>query len=239
MKPFIVEQHVPDVYTRKSRDFQMFCSVLDVLFGEIKFNIDSILDVADTTKCNQRLLSLLQTKLGFFTNEYIRGNQLREILTAFPAILRNKGSLQGIEQAVRLAMRIEGKNDDCAVVIKNKGTTKNSSYIITIGLTDSITNINILNELLKYVVPAGYIVEYGKKAEGNISTNITTSDSLHIVSGPDSLLGSARSVTSVIGDDYLTKRVDTAIVVNNQTRDKQDYTKETKEVRPLKVDLFE
>ena len=97
MATFRISEHVPDVYPRKSRDFQLFCSIFDCIFGQLKYNIDSIRDITDTAQCNERLLPLLQTKLGFFTNVKISSDDLRVILKAFPTIVRNKGSRTGIE----------------------------------------------------------------------------------------------------------------------------------------------
>lgn len=125
MKQFRLSEHTPDVYSRKSRDFQLFCAIFDCLFGQLKYDIDSIRDVTDTSQCNERLLPLLQTKLGFFTNAKIQGEDLRLILKAFPLIVHNKGSLTGIQYAVQVYLKIMGLDVDSDVNITNKtyGTT--------------------------------------------------------------------------------------------------------------------
>ena len=79
-KVFRLQQSVPDVYARKSRDFQMLCNLFDILFGSIKNDIDSMTDILDARTCSERLLSLLQTKLGFFSSQHITNEELRVVL---------------------------------------------------------------------------------------------------------------------------------------------------------------
>ena len=74
---FRTQDHVPDVYSRKSRDFQLFCSIFDCLNDGIKYDIDSMLDIVDTNQCNERLIPYLQTKLGFWSKEKISADRVR------------------------------------------------------------------------------------------------------------------------------------------------------------------
>ena len=60
-KIFRLQENVPDVYARKSRDFQLLCNVFDILQGGIKYDIDTITSVVDTRYCSERLLPLLQS----------------------------------------------------------------------------------------------------------------------------------------------------------------------------------
>lgn len=215
MKQFRISENVPDVYPRKSRDFQLFCAVFDCLFGELKYNIDSIRDITDTQQCSEKLLSLLQTKLGFFTLLKIPGSDLRLILKAFPTIVRNKGSLKGIQQAVQVYLKLMGLDVDSEVDITSKMLTDTDSYIVDISVKGKLTDTSILTEILKYVIPAGYKLRYSYKAGDNITTIIPT-DNVEIITGVEGNIGfeELNSGLRKSDDTYsmLLGRVDTATV---------------------------
>ena len=107
---FNVKKNVPDAYVRKSRDFQLMCNVYNVLQMATKFDIDSILNITNTKYCNDTTLKLLQTKLGFFTNYELVGEDLRTLLNSFPYLVRKKGTLTGIKQCIQLFFKIIDKN---------------------------------------------------------------------------------------------------------------------------------
>lgn len=237
MKQFRISENVPDVYPRKSRDFQLFCAIFDCLFGELKYNIDSIIDITNTSQCNERLLPLLQTKLGFFTKEKISGEDLRLILRAFPTIVRNKGSKTGIIQAVQVYLKLFGLDVDSEVTITNKVFTEGKyddekSYIVDIAVSDKLTDTSILTEILKYVIPAGYKLRYSYKSKGKRETIITATDRIEIVYGDSPVIDpitkgidkGTQSITSGLRPDNnsdneysdMLGRVDTSFVVNEK-----------------------
>lgn len=247
MKQFRISEHVPDVYPRKSRDFQLFCAVFDMIFGELKYNIDSIRDVTDTTQCNERLLPLLQTKLGFFTKEKISGEDLRLILKAFPTIVRNKGSKTGITQAVQVYLKLMGLDVNSEVTITNKAYDgqgnydDENSYIVDIAVSGKLSDTSILTEILRYVIPAGYKLRYSYKLKSRTETFIAPDDRVELIFGdaPTTKPGT-QSITSGLrpsndsNNNYseMLGRVDTSFVVNpNQDileLDKYKVTEKTK-----------
>ena len=82
-----LQEHSPDVYPRKSRDYQLFSVLFDCINSGVKFDIDSIRDVVDTNQISERLIPYLQTKLGYFTDLKISTEKLRLILKAFSTSL--------------------------------------------------------------------------------------------------------------------------------------------------------
>ena len=113
------QDRVPGVYVNESRDFQVMCRVLDCLINGVKFDIDSITDIIDTNLCDVKLLELLQTKLGFFTSAKISDDDLRYILTAFPYLVQQKGSLSSLEGAIYLFLKINKLQTDVYLNVSN------------------------------------------------------------------------------------------------------------------------
>ena len=80
---FLVENNVPDVYVQESRDFQLFSRLYDLVFQSSRFSIDSIPYASDTMHCNDALLPLIATKVGFFTDVNLTNYSHRKVLSAF------------------------------------------------------------------------------------------------------------------------------------------------------------
>lgn len=227
MAVFRLQEHVPDVYQRKSRDFQLFCNIFDCLNGGLKYDIDSIKDIIDTNQCNERLLPYLQTKLGFFTNVKIPADSLRRILKAFPYIVRNKGSRIGIEQAIQVFLKIYGLSANVKVEIVN-GEEITGDYVINIGVQDKLPDTTILDEILKYVIPAGYGLRYVYYADTSYQTIIHQKDVVNIVLVQHSLGSGVRADSE---EEYprIISNVDTtsipgADVIAKQPTDPDVYT---------------
>lgn len=219
MSLFRISEHVPDVYSRKSRDFQLFCAVFDIVFGYLKYNIDSIRNITDTEYCNQKLIPLLQTKLGFYSDISIPSEDLRLILKAFPFLVKNKGSLTGITGALRIFLKVIGSDAEYEVKVLNKVYSsdgkylEDESYTINISTSEILTNTAVLDQILKYVVPAGYIVKYTYKNTSDTITKIDYQDKTRIQIVPkDSVDNSSVCIVGTDDESKLTKRVDTATI---------------------------
>jgi hypothetical protein len=158
--------------------------------GGVKFDIDSIRDTTDTDLCNETVLNFLQTKLGFFTNKNMNTATQRLILKAFPYLVKNKGSRKGIEQAIQVFLKTQGVTGNISVHTINKEKKLNSItglnkldnvYIIELGIQTKILDTTILDEILKYIIPTGYIVKYSFYQSYNIDTEVNTSDTINII----------------------------------------------------------
>ena len=160
MAIFRTQNNVPAVYCDESRDFQIFCRLYDAVFNSIKFNIDSIENLTDTSLCQDNVLELLATKLGFFTKETIEPYYYRFILQGFVRAVKNKGSITSIRYAVNLFLKMHHIVTDVSVWYTEEGTminhTKINDHTIIIGIEAALKNTYILDEIFKYILPVGY-----------------------------------------------------------------------------------
>lgn len=153
-----IQENTPEVYTDTSRDFQLIGRLYDCVINGIRFDVDSIINIIDTSSIDSKLLSLLQTKIGFFTQATVTDDDLRYVLKAFPVIVRNKGSLKGIEGAVNVFLKLKHVNTNVNIkIFNNHGQYP---YVVQIGLDMPYTDTVLLDEILKYVLPTGYIISY-------------------------------------------------------------------------------
>ena len=160
MAIFRTQNNVPAVYCDESRDFQIFCRLYDAVFNSIKFNIDSIENLTDTSLSQDNVLELLATKLGVFTKETIESYYYRFILQGFVRAVKNKGSITSIRYAVNLFLKMHHIVTNVSVWYTEEGTvinhTKINDHTIIIGIEAALKNTYILDEIFKYILPVGY-----------------------------------------------------------------------------------
>lgn len=190
MAVFRLQKNVPDVYTRKSRDFQLLCNVFDCVNNGVKYDIDSIVDILNTKQCNERLLPLLQTKLGFFSNKHFTASQLRAVLMSFKQIVKDKGSEIGIREAIEVFLKICNASNKSEIRQVNVDTTVDdelvanrltNNYVITVAIESETLDVTILSELLKYVLPAGYQLKYSFYSSVDNISYVTQQDVVNII----------------------------------------------------------
>ena len=151
---FRLQERMPDAYISNSRDFQLFCRLYEVILNGTKFDIDSIININNADKINERLLQLLAIKEGFFTDYQFDSNTLRCILKSFPHIIKYKGTKQGIRMAVNTILKLENSSESPVINIDESGV-----IVVAVKL-DVIEHRQALEELLQYVLPIGANVQF-------------------------------------------------------------------------------
>lgn len=144
---------IPEYYNNESRDFQIFTRVFDLIENSLKFDIDSINTILDTDSINNSYIDSVAKKVGFFESEIYPDYILRFIISAFPYIIKYKGSLEGITRATQAFLKINGIKDKPLIEIDN------TNYIIKIGIQSTLFDISLLKVILKYILPTGYFLD--------------------------------------------------------------------------------
>lgn len=200
MSIFRTQNRVPEIYPNESRDFQLLCRAYDAVFNGIKYDTDMICQILDTGQCPSNLLSLLQTKLGFFTNIDITDENLRYVLKAFPLIMKNKGSSKAIVQAINTLLKLNHFNGSSYISIINKTNDPQlEPYTIRVGLEYNIRYVEILEEIFKYIVPAGYRLKLFYYTPGVINDMMGLNEQFKITSVSDTLNSLVPSRNEVAG----------------------------------------
>lgn len=225
MKRFRLRNNVPDVYVKQSRDFQLMCDLFDIINNGVKFDIDTIIDMSDTTLCRESMLPYLQSKLGLQTSKEIPSDTLRTILKCFPYVVNNKGCRKGIEQAICLFLNIIYANCNHTIEIKNRDLNApiSGQYIVQIELEDNVLkNLFILDDILKYVIPTGYLLTYELSYSiDDLNTDVMPLDTIKITFVNESKTSKVRETftnTEMIDDVEIIKKV------YNNPNDELDHT---------------
>lgn len=205
---FRLQNNVPEIYVSESRDFQLFCRLVDFLVNATKYNIDSITDVLDTTKINDNILSLLATKLGFFPKYHYDSNTLRYMLAAFPYMMKYKGTKKAIEIAVTTILKSEANTEIPVINVINVDDAGDLTYKIEIyTLTKKLESRLALEELLTYVIPTGYILDitYGYKVDTSSQPTSIVTDNVHYILKTKASAIATVYTTNAEHSDYMKK----------------------------------
>lgn len=165
-----LQEKVPYIYVEKSRDFQLLCRAYDTALNQVKFDIDTMPFILSSRECRNSVLPLLQTKMGFQTNMDLDSESLRYILDAFPDMIRYKGSLLGIKRAINTWLKTISLETQVYIDVFNIldgpysgntiggyiGQIEIPQYTVAIGVSGNPRDYSILQEILKYIIPAGY-----------------------------------------------------------------------------------
>lgn len=158
----LLEDNVPQVYVEESRDFQYILKIYNTIFNMLKYETDTLQYITDTDQIESSLLPLLKSKIGFFTDYPINDKMLRGILSGFPLMVKNKGSLESIQQALNIFLKVlnirtqivlKAVGEDAQLV---DGVIQVDSHTILIAIQSAVQSIYILEELFRYIMPAGF-----------------------------------------------------------------------------------
>lgn len=151
---------VPGIYYNKSRDFQALGRVFEVLYNYAKTGADLVANSYEDTK----MLDLLVTTLGFNSKHNYNVDDLVALCNTFIIILKNKGSIKSVEDAITALMNAQHLESAFAVIDryeKEPGTeTTIKMYSIDIYIPEELTDLILLEDLFEYILPAGYTYRF-------------------------------------------------------------------------------
>lgn len=168
---FRIKDNVPNVYPEESRDFQTVACLYDLVIQSNRFGIDLMKLTSDTMRCNNRLLPLIGSKVGLFSELKLNNYMYRKILSGFPYIMKYKGSIHGVQLVANLFERLM----NTSVYIEQDPEDNNNLTLVFEGASPDIT---LLNVLLNYIKPTGVFINYAVRTTSEVSSDYSTSDSV-------------------------------------------------------------
>lgn len=172
------DKFVPKAYS-KSRDYQVFLRLFDLVFSCIKSDIDNYIGLISPDKCTDQMLPLLATYVGYKYdyNESYKANRL--IIKYYPYLIRNRGSEIGIRLAAALSVNAIGDLGDIESLALfrieyEKKDNKINVYIYYPGYLRKI------RDLIEVVRPAGIRVELIPAEPIDTIDKVNIHDYMHI-----------------------------------------------------------
>ena len=163
----IIKQ-TPRKYSAFSRDYQVLARLYTALFNYTKMYIDNM--QIWNSNIDNNLAELRSRTLNFEPKYSWNLDNLEAITTCFKYLIRNKGTIRTLKYCIDILMRIEGlisNNLDSAITVEN--------YNVTIRIPKNLLTLGIIEDLARYLLPAGLtydIVEYEEVSSDKIFTDI-------------------------------------------------------------------
>jgi len=195
----------PEVYYKQSRDFQFIGRLYDIVLNSVKTNADMIYDIPKASAAGSKMIDLLALTLGFKQTHEYNINQLVAICSILPTILRNKGTEYALNMICQAVLTAEGITAKSEVVVND--------YHIYLYIPQLLSDINLVRDLLDYVIPAGMTCEIIRTAALGGTTYQTK-----VLANPDAIIyeNTSPNKSIVIGEvtdsaDVLTKDRDKGV----------------------------
>lgn len=177
---FRLQENVPEIYTKSSRDFQLFCRIYDILNNAIRYSVKSTDYLLNPFLVNDTILPLLATRVGFFPKSEYNTHALRLIISVFPYMMKYKGSKNGIKIALNAILKAENNYGESIIIVSKDDTEDTASIVgdekVMIYTEFPIKNELLLRDVLSYILPIGYELEIGRYTSYN--GDITTQNSV-------------------------------------------------------------
>lgn len=163
------QEMVPDWYIEKSRDFQVLCRLYDLAFNALKYNINTMQFLTDTKLVKDTALPLVGDKFGIYDKEAASN---RCLLDALPSALQNKGALESVAILLNAFMEsldvfdyvlaFHAKDEKSAEELSEvlRRDVQPYSMIIVLSTFPSLSDLRVLDEYMRMVIPTGMPVEY-------------------------------------------------------------------------------
>ena len=216
MKILDIRNLTPDIYSQESRDFQLLANLYSVIVNGVKFDSDNILRTVDTNRCRAEFLDLLATKLGFFTKKDLNSEQLRSGLMGFKDLIKKKGTLTAIAQAVNVFLKSLGIHNKVKIALTTEDLVFSGRLIknrtVIISIESPVSDTSLLDEIFRYILPAGYEYEITFYLEVDPYDEFEFAESVQLIYVSDDLNSTAKGASGPL----VKQAVDTIEVIGGK-----------------------
>lgn len=186
---------IPNVYYDESRDFQVLGRLFDIVANYTKTNID-IMMAPLYKNLDNSLVSLLMNLVGFNSKHHYNNDNSIAICKSLNYLIKQKGTINSINNAVKILLNCQGiklNYSDIAYIEKNEAGQK--TYNIIIYIPDQLSDIILLEDLMEYILPAGWTYRF--ITTDNNSTSNTVSIGLENAIKTDNINSNIPQITKV------------------------------------------
>lgn len=166
---FKTRESTPRYYTNTSRDFQLLGHLLDCVVSNVRQGVSGMTSLPLNKNIDENLLTLVQTTLGLSLTHKYSSNSLLAVCSDFKNILKLKGTKSSIEECVKVLLNAQNLKDEYDVSVYSNNSDDSSSYHVDIRISESMQDIELLDDLLNYILPAGYTYSIIKTKVKNAS----------------------------------------------------------------------
>lgn len=198
-----LENILPEVYYKESRDFSYIARLIEILMNYMKTAADNVNRKNNNKNIDNYLLQLLTNTLGFKLKHNYNTKDLLAICTSLVELYRKKGSTSAITDAVQLLINSQGI--DQKIVWKENLKLENGN--LTLSIPNTLTDTILIEDLFDYILPAGITysfirvnnVTYDKEANFTVINHSDNSGHNDLTIEESSNLFEAQNTNDVTG----------------------------------------
>lgn len=166
----------PIEYSAQSRDYQVIARLYTALFNLSKMYIDN--NHFWTNDIDKKLSRLRSFTLNFRNKYDWDLDELKVVSSCFKYLMFRKGTKTALMYCIYILMRIKNLEG----VIKEDVAIEIVDNLITIRIPEYLTNLGAIEDLIRYLIPAGFTYRVIKYIEFTPAT-----DDIVKLSAPDSI----------------------------------------------------
>lgn len=145
----VTQKATPEVYYKRSRDFQAIGRVFDVVFNYLKTASDQLDNITVNELIDVKLLDLVATTLGFKKSHEYNSKELLAFCCSFSAILKCKGTKKSIEDILKAIAGAQNIVGNIHLVYDP------DLFRVNIFVPETFTELALFEDVLDYILPAG------------------------------------------------------------------------------------
>lgn len=192
-----VENLVPVVYYKESRDFSYVGRLIEILFNYIKTNTD-LVGKGVNTLSSHNLINLLTSSVGFESKHEYTNEDLVRICSSFVYLVRNKGSVKAIEDTINILLRAQNIDFDVDIYFDS-----DDDKLILVEVPMDLTDTALIDDIFDYILPTGILYRYTSVGDKEtLTTYAVTEETQSIEYSKNINLGQISGNNNVDEDDY-------------------------------------
>lgn len=213
----------PSYYSKESRDFQLLGSLFDAVFNYSKMSANDMINFPLTKNIDIRFLDLVAKTLGFESKHKYNSNSLLALVNSFKKIMYYKGTMLAVEECVNMLLNSQNINSTFYI------DEVSEPYKIKIYVPTTLVDIILLEDMIAYVLPAGFVYEIYSRDLGKT----TIGHKVQVIDTKQHITGTSRQLSRV--QSY----INTSLIVGapakkdeedeNKTDSGKDYIEKQKE----------
>ena len=141
---------LPYIYTKDSRDFQLFEHMLDGAIAPSLLATEQMANFPLSSKSDRRFLELYASTIGFEISHTYHTETLYSFLSVFKSLVRNKGTNKAITLAINTLLSSQHNIKESQVAIDKE------NFNIVVHLPNDIYDSAILDDVFDYILPTGF-----------------------------------------------------------------------------------
>ena len=148
-----VENLVPQVYYKESRDFAFIGRLIELSINYMKTAADNV-EIKLNENIDNYLLQLLADTLGFKLKHNYNTKDLLYVCSSLFELYKNKGSKDSIAKAVQLLINSQNIKQKVAWEVNLRWDAQKEKNLI-LEIPDKLSDVVLIEDLFDYILPAG------------------------------------------------------------------------------------